>query len=410
MTRSFGLVDYKVQEAEYFLLELVRVAKRIDFGAVQFCASAFVSAARSVTFAMQSSLKGLHAFEDWYAPRQEKLRNDSLARFFHDFRTVTQHIGVNVVGGGSHGNDGTYYYFVPCPDLPKVPELDVLSACNEYFVSVLQLVFDCYVELGPIVDGQQYSTAENFHALGKTIADAEEELGMLRNWTDIGRPDTEPYRWELLRRQADGCDIEVQFERWLGRYLPRPPKLPPYQPQRLTIKDHMLNWAYFPRSDKPTFLVRAVVKAFEESHPSITSEEHTLPSNAVLAHVAPQLAELGFSVETGKKKAEKIRVPVLYGNNGRIAKAFEADAHHIEGKLVVEVEAGRAVLNNQFLKDLFQACMMDDIDYLAIAVRNVYEAASAKNPDFERVVTFFETMYASNRMKLPLQGILVIGY
>ncbi|MGF6646301.1 hypothetical protein [Paraburkholderia sp. GAS82] len=172
----------------------------------------------------------------------------------------------------------------------------------------------------------------------------------------------------------------------------------------------MLNWAYFPRSDKPTDLVQAVVKAFEESHPSFTSAEHTLPSNAVLAHIAPRLAQLGFSVETGKKKAEKIRVPVLYGNNGRISKAFEADAHHIEGKLVVEVEAGRAVVNNQFLKDLFQACMMDDIDYLAIAVRNIYEAAGTRNPDFERVVTFFETMYASNRMKLPLRGILVIGY
>lgn len=121
-------------------------------------------------------------------------------------------------------------------------------------------------------------------------------------------------------------------------------------------------------------------------------------------------ATVGFAVETGKKTTEKIRVPVLYGNNGRVSEAFEADAHHVEGKFVVEVEAGRAVVNNQFLKDLFQACMMDDVDYLAVAVRNVYVAAGVKNPDFERVITFFETMYASNRMKLPLRGILVIGY
>ncbi|WP_204117359.1 hypothetical protein [Paraburkholderia sp. C35] len=153
-----------------------------------------------------------------------------------------------------------------------------------------------------------------------------------------------------------------------------------------------------------------MVKAFQSAHPRITSAEHTLPSNDVLGHIAPQLAELGFRVETGIKKADKIHVPVLYGNNGRIAKAFEADAHHVEEKLLVEVEAGRAVINKQFLKDLFQACMMDDVDYLAIAVRNVYEAAGANNRDFERVVNFFETMYASNRMKLPLKGILVIGY
>lgn len=90
--------------------------------------------------------------------------------------------------------------------------------------------------------------------------------------------------------------------------------------------------------------------------------------------------------------------------------AFEADAHHSGERFVVEVEAGRAVVNNQFLKDLFQACMMDEVNYLGIAVRNCYEAAGIKNPDFERVVTFFDTLYASDRVKLPLKGILILGY
>ncbi|MFM0042129.1 hypothetical protein [Paraburkholderia sediminicola] len=130
----------------------------------------------------------------------------------------------------------------------------------------------------------------------------------------------------------------------------------------------------------------------------------------MLSHLAPLLTQLGFAVEAGKKHAQKIRVPVLYGNNGHVAKAFEADAYHSDGKFVVEVEAGRAVINNQFLKDLFQACMMDDVDYLAIAVRNVYAAAGVNNPDFDRVVTFFDTLFASNRMRLPLKGILVVGY
>jgi len=230
MTRSFGLVDYKVQEAEYFLLELKRLGKKIEFAAVQFCASAFVSAARSITFAMQASLKDHPKFQPWYAKRQESLRNDRLAKFFHDFRTVTQHIGANVVGGGSHGKNGTFYYFIPCSDLPSVPEQDVMSACESYFVSILQLVYDCYIELGSIVDGQQYFTRENFEALGKTIEDAEEELGFSRGWTDISRPSIEPYRWQTLRQQADGCLIERQFERWLNRYLPRPEPLPPFKP------------------------------------------------------------------------------------------------------------------------------------------------------------------------------------
>lgn len=172
----------------------------------------------------------------------------------------------------------------------------------------------------------------------------------------------------------------------------------------------MLNWAYFPRCDKPTELALAVVQAFETVHPDITSDVHTHQSNDVLGFVAPQLAALGFKVETGKKKDEKIHVPVLYGNNGRIAKAFLADAHHVQGRFVVEVEAGRGVINNQFLKDFFQACMMDEVEYLAIAVRNLYEAARVKNRDFESVITFFETLYASRRLDLPLKGILVLGY
>lgn len=170
----------------------------------------------------------------------------------------------------------------------------------------------------------------------------------------------------------------------------------------------MLNWAYFPRSAKPTGLTLQVVGAFESAFDLIDSTEHTLPSNGVLVHVAPFLSQAGFVVEAGKKKHEKICVPVLYGNNGRVTKSFEADAHHVEGKFVVEVEAGRGVTNNQFLKDLFQACMMDGVEYLGIAVRNQYEAA--RSPDFERVVTFFDTLYASDRMRLPLTGILIIGY
>lgn len=229
MARSFGLVDYKVREAEYFLLEMKHLGHEINFSAVQFCASAFVSAARSITFAMQASLKNHHQFEPWYAKQQDVLRNDPLAKFFHDFRTVTQHIGENLVGGGSHGKDGTLYYFIPCSDLTFVPDQDVISACESYFISILHLVYNCYIELDPVVNGQQYFTQENFATLGKTIEDAEEELGLPRGWTDLGRPEIEPYRWQTLRSQADVFLIEAQFERWLKKGLPRPQPLPPFK-------------------------------------------------------------------------------------------------------------------------------------------------------------------------------------
>ena len=74
--------------------------------------------------------------------------------------------------------------------------------------------------------------------------------------------------------------------------------------------------------------------------------------------------------------------------------------------MVLEVEAGRAVVNYQFLKDIFQACMMFEVEYLVIAVRNVYRGSD----DFSKIYAFLETLYISNRLRLPLKGILPIGY
>lgn len=168
----------------------------------------------------------------------------------------------------------------------------------------------------------------------------------------------------------------------------------------------MIQWRFYPKSKKATPVARRVVDSFMESATQIDSTKHNLNSNGVLGKVGASLAAAGFSVETGKTKADKISVPVLYGLNGRPEKSFEADAYHEAEGFVVEVEAGRGLVNNQFLKDLFQACMMHDVRYLAIAIRNTYRGSN----DFERVCRFFDTLFASNRLRLPLEGILLIGY
>ena len=118
------------------------------------------------------------------------------------------------------------------------------------------------------------------------------------------------------------------------------------------------------------------------------------------------LSDSNFTVETGKKDENKIKVPVLFGLNNKIDKSFNADALSADGKIVIEVEAGRAVDNNQFLKDIFQASMMFGVEYLVIAVRNDYRGGD----DFQKIYAFLETMYISSRITLPLNGILLIGY
>ena len=85
-------------------------------------------------------------------------------------------------------------------------------------------------------------------------------------------------------------------------------------------------------------------------------------------------------------------MPVLYGEKGLIDKAFEVDAVHRDTNTIVEIEAGRAVANNQFLKEFFEACMIQDAAYLCVVVRNVYKSGDNSSRDYEKVVTFFQNI------------------
>ena len=167
----------------------------------------------------------------------------------------------------------------------------------------------------------------------------------------------------------------------------------------------MIKWQFYPKSAKAPALAKLVVDAFTAS-PSIASAKSSAASDLVLRAVRPALLKAGFEVESGKKSAEKIKVPVLFGESGAVEKSFDADAYHAAEGFVVEVEAGRGVTNNQFLKDLFQACMMQNVRFLGIALRQTYNG----NKDYEYVKRFFDTLYASERLKIPLEGVLVIGY
>lgn len=168
----------------------------------------------------------------------------------------------------------------------------------------------------------------------------------------------------------------------------------------------MTSWQYYPKSDAiPEHLLK-IVSIFKQHSETIDSQNHKLSSNEVLLVLKKDLLDGGFKVEKGNKVEDKIKVPVLFGRDGQLEKSFQVDAFHEETGAVLEVEAGRAVTNYQFLKDLFEACMMHDVNYLVVAVRKTYR----EKADFEKVITHFDTLYASGRLRLPLKGILIIGY
>ena len=162
----------------------------------------------------------------------------------------------------------------------------------------------------------------------------------------------------------------------------------------------------FPKSHPVSEGALLVVDAFNSVSHEVDSSRHKMASDQVLGLVRPELESRFFEVESGKTADAKIRRPVLFGEGGKPEKTFEADAFHAATGTVLEVEAGRGVTNYQFLKDLFQACVMQDAQHLVIAVRLIYRSSK----DYEKVVSFFSTLYASGRLNLPLRSVTALGY
>src|SRR5437879_2020600 len=105
----------------------------------------------------------------------------------------------------------------------------------------------------------------------------------------------------------------------------------------------MIQWLYYPKTQRQSLLTAAVVGAFESEAEAIDSAIHDLRSAEVLARVEPHLTQVGFQVEHGSKTEGPVLIPVLIGRSGKVKKYFHADAFHEDQGFVIEVEAGRGV-------------------------------------------------------------------
>jgi hypothetical protein len=170
-------------------------------------------------------------------------------------------------------------------------------------------------------------------------------------------------------------------------------------------------WKFYPsRSPAPPW-VPPVIAAFAGAAPHIDSRSNRgVTSNAALAAVRPELQALGFEVEASKSKADKIWRPVLFGEVGRPRVAYEVDGFHPEFGVVLEVEAGRGAANNADYRDLIRASLMVDARYLVLAMMLEYTAGKTTVHSYDQTRDRLDAIYASDRLALPLEGILLIGY
>lgn len=115
------------------------------------------------------------------------------------------------------------YFFSDAVHEGEAPwSVDVLTLCRDYFVLLLEIVYDCYVVLGRHIDPQQYFTKENFADLGRSIDDGEREVWGWVMQSHIDDGFTEDDRWHALRERVGECQINHLFYGYLGRPTPQP--------------------------------------------------------------------------------------------------------------------------------------------------------------------------------------------
>ena len=233
MAHSFGVVEEKLREAEYFLEQFGSTGP-LDIEARYFF-SAFVSACRSVTFALQASLSGVSEFEEWYESVRDQLKTDPLAPYFCEVRNDVIHTGINPLNrvGVEHlrehlsrqlrGSNQSHILVVSSPRGASSGVLvDAILASTNYFESLVSIVFECYKRFVTTVDPRWYFTEAHFRAIGKTLGDALEELGFPPAWlAAVPRGNTRE-AWRVLRAQQPRCQINDLFAKYLGQVIPDP--------------------------------------------------------------------------------------------------------------------------------------------------------------------------------------------
>lgn len=168
------------------------------------------------------------------------------------------------------------------------------------------------------------------------------------------------------------------------------------------------NWKSYPVNRPAPSWTEGVLDSFREVRATIDSiENHGVSSNMALAALRPGLEAEGFDVENGP---DRISRPVLFKENGGVEIEYRVDGFHPDHGVVLEVEAGRGAANNADYRDLVRTSLMVDSRFLVLAMMIEYRGGGQTTRSYDNARKRLDAIYASDRLKLPLEGILLIGY
>ena len=174
-------------------------------------------------------------------------------------------------------------------------------------------------------------------------------------------------------------------------------------------------WQNFPAYAQPPAWVGQFIDAVSESRTLMDSRSvDGMTSDQALHALSERLQVLGYQVETGKKSLQKIRRPVLFGEDGIERVSYEIDAFHDDLGIAVEVEAGRGARGNAVYRDLIRTSLIVGAKFLVLGVMIEYRHMSAGRQvsvhSFEEARELLDAVFASGRLKLPFEGVLLFGY
>ena len=91
-----------------------------------------------------------------------------------------------------------------------------------------------------------------------------------------------------------------------------------------------IRYICYPRTEPPPNFAEDVAAVFRSHEKEIATLNLAkgLTSDGVLQVLREDLLDLGFEVETGKRKGQKIERPVFFGEDGRPELKYEVDAYH----------------------------------------------------------------------------------
>jgi hypothetical protein len=161
--------------------------------------------------------------------------------------------------------------------------------------------------------------------------------------------------------------------------------------------------------------VNGLIAVVSAARPEIDSTQvQGVTSDKALAVLRPGLEAIGFRVETGKKAADRITLPVLFGGQGKPRVRYDVDGVHEELGILLEVEAGRGARGNAVYRDLIRTSLIVDARYLVLGVLQEYRHKSGGKEvtvrSYDDARDQLDAIYASHRLRLPFEGLLLFGY